>query len=168
MTTIAWKGRTLAADTQLTWTDNSWSYCRKIVKLGGEQGAIAYAGQVDSEYHFHKWFLAGENLNEWDHFFLKKPSFSAIYIDKYKDVWTFNDGPERMLIEHEFHAIGSGNSLASAALHLGMTAKDAILFASELDTTTNNLVDTYDIQTGKLTLASFPRGRPRQCLTPQS
>src|ERR1700676_4283934 len=141
ITTIAWRGRILAADTQLTWTDHMKSLCRKLIPLSNK-GCIAYAGNCDDEVAFHTWWLAGENLDTWDSQRMKKADFDAIYIDQWKDIWYYTDGPEKHKIEHEFHAIGSGAHLAIAGMHMGMTAKESVTFASELDATTNNIIDT--------------------------
>ncbi len=154
MTTIAWKGRTLAADTQLTYEDNTKAFCRKIHDLGAGH-IVAIAGSVDAEYYFKKWLQAGAKLENWEEkvkSYLKKPKFEAIYIDKHNTKWYYTDGPAPMLIEHKFAAIGSGRSLALAGMHIGLSAMDAVLLAGDIDINTNKTVDTYDIQTGKLTL----------------
>jgi ATP-dependent protease HslVU (ClpYQ) peptidase subunit len=158
MTTIAWKGRTLAADTQLTYEDNTKAFCRKIHDLGAGH-IVAIAGSVDAEYYFKKWLIAGAKIDSWGNMvieFLKKPKFEAIYIDKNNQKWYYTDGPAPMLIEHKFAAIGSGRSLALAGMHMGLSAMDAVLLAGDIDINTNKIVDTYDLQTGKLTLRKPP------------
>jgi ATP-dependent protease HslVU (ClpYQ) peptidase subunit len=158
MTTIAWKGRTLAADTQLTYEDATKAFCRKITFFGDFQ-VVAVAGDVESEFYFKRWLQAGGKIDSWGNSvieFLKKPKFEALYVDKRKQVWYYTDGPAPMLIEHKFAAIGSGRSLALAAMHMGLNAKDAVLLAGDIDINTNKIVDTYDLQTGKLTLRKPP------------
>lgn len=159
ITTIAWRGRILAADTQLTWSDGIKSFCRKLHTLPGKDGCIGIAGNYDDEVVFHQWWGLGEKIETWDSERMKKAKFSALYIDKWKDVWYYDDGPEKMSIEHEFAAIGDGSAIAIAGMHMGMTAKEAVNLASELTVNTNNYIDTYDIQTGKLTLSKWPLQR---------
>ncbi len=153
MTTIALRGRILAADTQLAFADMRL-FCRKIFPIGNK-GCIAFAGNSDAEFLFRRWFMAGEKLENHDKAMSK---CDAIYIDQWKDRWWYPDGgPEKIPIEHEFHAIGSGSKLAMAGMQLGLTAKEAVEFASEMDVNTNSLVDTYDIQTQKLTLCKWSK-----------
>lgn len=159
MTTIAWRGRILAADTQLTWSDGMKSFCRKLHTLPGKDGCIGIAGDYADEVAFYRWWMLGEKIDSWDYEHMKKAKFQALAIDKWKDIWYYDDGPEKMAIEHEFAAIGTGSPIAIAAMHMGMTAKEAVSLASELDVNTNNYIDTYDIQTGKLTLSKWPKQR---------
>jgi ATP-dependent protease HslVU (ClpYQ) peptidase subunit len=157
MTTIAFRGRILAADTQLTWDDNTKTLCRKLYPQPGK-GCIAFAGDTADEWYFKQWWLAGENIATWDYEHgQKKPNFDALYIDQWKDVWYYTDGPAKIAIEHEFFAIGSGAPIAMVAMHMGMSAKEAISFTSEISTTTNNLIDTYDVQTGTIKLSKWPK-----------
>jgi hypothetical protein len=160
MTTIAWRGRILAADTQLTHSGGIPTLCRKLRKMG-HKGCLSIAGNVDDEYIFTQWLLAGGKQDEWPHERMKKAVFEAIYIDQWNDVWFYINNSAPIAMEHEFFAIGQGDRLALAAMQLGMGAKDAVLFASELNVNTNNLVDTYDLQTGKITLSKWPRITPR-------
>lgn len=153
MTTIAWRGRTLAADTQLTLGDDINVRCRKLQLIKGH-GCLAVSGNIDAEWFFKKWFLAGEKTSDFDWKRAKK--FDAIHADQWKDIWWYDDSPARLPVEHEFHAIGSGSKSAMAAMHLGATAREAVEFASETDPHTNDMIDTYDLQTGKLALCRWP------------
>jgi hypothetical protein len=158
MTTIAYKGRILAADTQLTYSDNTKTFCHKLHDLGSGH-VVAIAGDCDSEFHFKRWLMAGAKVDDWQTKviqFIKKPKFEAIYIDKYNQKWYYTDGPEAMPIEHRFHAIGSGWRIAMAGMHMGLSAVDSVLLAGDLDVNTNKIVEKYDIQTGKFTLRKPP------------
>ncbi len=157
-TTIAWKGRTLAADTQLTYEDNTKTFCHKLHDLGASH-VVAIAGSVDAEFYFKRWLIAGAKVEKWNDMVLayeKKPKFEAIYIDNLGQKWYYSDNPAAMPIEHRFHAIGSGWRVAMAGMHIGLSAKDAVLLAGDLDINTNKIVDTYDLQTGKFTLRKPP------------
>lgn len=41
-------------------------------------------------------------------------------------------------VSRKFHAVGSGRDYALAAMHLGLTAKDAVLVAAQFDNNTGN------------------------------
>lgn len=162
MTTIAWLGRTLAADTQLTYSDDTKTFCHKIHLLG-DNHVVAIAGDFDAEFHFKRWLLAGAKVDDWLGSvlqFVKKPKFEAIYIDKYDQKWYYTNGPEAIPIEHRFHAIGSGGRIAMAAMHMGLNAVDAVLLAGDLDVNTNKIVERYDLQTGRLFLKKAPLETP--------
>ena len=157
MTTIAIKGKTLAADTQLTLGDDIKIYCQKIHVLGAGE-VVAIAGNVDAEFHFKRWLIAGMKPDEWAAYFaeLKEPKYEAIYIDRHASRWYFHDGSDCQPIEHRFYAIGSGSKLAMAAMHMGLSAVDAVLLAGDLDVNTNKVIDKYDLVTGKLTKGRRP------------
>ncbi len=157
MTTIAIKRNTLAADTQLTLGDDIKIYCQKIHILGAGE-VVAIAGNVDAEFHFKRWLIAGMKPDEWAAYFseLKEPKYEAIYIDRFKSRWYFQDGSDCQPIEHRFYAIGSGSKLAMAAMHMGLSAVDAVLLAGDLDVNTNKIVDKYDLVSGRLTKGRRP------------
>jgi hypothetical protein len=153
MTTIAWRGRVLAADTQLTMGDDSWTFTRKLVPIRGG-GCLTVAGDAKTETLFKAWLSKGAKIEDFDKKVMKK--FTAIYVDREKNIWWYDNSPGRILISHQFHAVGTGEGRAMAAMHLGATAKEAILFASETDVNTNAYIDTYDLQTNKVTLCKWP------------
>jgi hypothetical protein len=156
MTTIAWRGRTLAADTELTLGDDTRTFCRKLTPIKGG-GCLAMSGNIEAEAPFKEWLSKGGDIAKFaeiDKKLMKK--FDAIVIDGKKNVWWYDDGPTRFHIDHPFHAIGTGAQYAMAAMQLGASAKEAVLFAAESKTSTNAYVDTYDLQTHKVTLCKWP------------
>ena len=158
-TTICWKGRTLAADTQLTFSDDTHVFCHKIHLLG-DNHVVAIAGDYDAEFHFKRWLMAGAKVDEWvaSNILVKKPKFEAIYIDKNGNKWYYSNGPEALPIESRFFAIGSGGKIAMAGMHMGLNAVDAVLLAGDIDINTNKIVERYDIQTRRLFLKKPPVG----------
>jgi hypothetical protein len=43
-----------------------------------------------------------------------------------------------------------------AAMHMGLSAVDAVLLAGDLDVNTNKVIDKYDLNTGRLTKGRRP------------
>jgi len=158
LTTIAWKGRTLAADTQLTYSDDTKVFTHKIHLLG-DNHVVAIAGNCDADFHFKRWLLAGAKVDDWSAYFclVKKPKFEAIYLDKRGNKWHYINGPEAIAIEHRCFAIGSGSKIAFAGMHMGLSAVDAVLLAGDIDINTNKVVERYDLQTGRLFLRKPPK-----------
>lgn len=156
MTTIAWDGRTLAADTQLTFGDTR-SYCRKIILLPEKNWVWAAAGEAEAELKVLL-YLKGERP-EPDPKEMKK--FEALIWDnEKKQMFFLEESPVLQPVINKIHAIGSGWQIAMAALHLGLPSRAAVETAGELNIYTNTLVDTYDTLTGTLTQCNLPSDTP--------
>lgn len=144
MTTIAWKGNQLAADTQLTWDDHiRGKSTPKIVTL--PSGIIlAGAGSNLSTVIAEK-FFSNPEWNSIEHKArprLKK--YESIMVIEGKVYWT--DGhliPQ--LMADPYYAIGSGWKFAIAAMAKGDSAPEAVLFASTLDVYTNSEIQIVQI-----------------------
>ena len=160
MTCIAWKGNILAADTQLSDGSDIKTYCRKLHPIKGH-GCLSVAGNVDAEWHFTQWFIAGAKTPEYPYDRAKK--MEAIYVTDWGDVhWYTGGGPDYLVVAHPFHAIGSGGKFAMALMHEGYTAAEAVEAVGEIEINCNSLVDTYNIKTQKLTLSKFPQLKKRK------
>lgn len=128
MTTIAWDGKTLAADSQ--------------TQAGGLRNRYVKAHRTSNGYLFAS---AGEmQANELVRLWIErgmpedgKPSvsqeFTAILICPDGAVRTLEDKLVQMPVFDRFHAIGSGRDYAIAAMHLGKDAVGAIEVAAVFD-----------------------------------
>lgn len=149
MTTIAYKEGILAADTQVTF-DNIRSFGRKIHLLNS--GAVlAFSGHVDDERKLIDYYNGVSK---------KRPTARKKYEFFYLDetgipYYSINDSG-LVLLEDRFYALGSGWQIAVSAMHIGMSAMDAIKIAGELNIQTNQFVDVYNCKTRKLTKAVWP------------
>ena len=144
MTTIAWKGNLLAADTQLTWDEHiRGKSAPKIVRL--PSGVIlAGAGDNLQSILAEKFF----SNPDWDSVPLKdrpklKKYEAIIVIDR--KVYQLETHMVPQLLADPYYAIGSGWKFALAAMAKGDTAPEAVLFASTLDINTNSEIQTVDI-----------------------
>lgn len=134
MTTIAWDGVTLAADTQVT-NNNVRGLYHKIHALPSGD-VVAGCGLTAEVLEGVDWLIAGEEgeppeLCESTLIRLNADGRCWIYIGKMKKI------PAQSV-----DAWGSGGDFALAALTLGKTAKEAVIFASDFCVYTNNKVDT--------------------------
>lgn len=147
MTTIAWRNGILAADTQMT--DNHIKVpMRKLFLLGANAGCIAICGDVAKALGFIDWLQSGLEPTRTKKRVYK--GVGAIYIDKWDDPFWFDDSPNPVPINAPFYAMGTGHALAMGAMSTGMSAIDAVKFASTLDIYTNDQVEYYSVKTKKI------------------
>lgn len=129
MTTIAWDGKTLAADTLITCDGEREGYGPKIWRFGPL--LIAGDGSRALCLAFRSWVVGG----------LKgacpiggpeREANGLVVMPNGRVVcWGYN-GPWDVRLPT--YALGSGGRIAQAALHLGKTAEEAVRFAIEHDT----------------------------------
>lgn len=128
MTTIAWDGRTLAADTLAT----AGGLAYGIVKAVRLKDGRLYAGSGAAEdcQAVLNWLYSGG----------EKPTvkdYAGIVIGADLSIWRYEDKLVPFPVTDRFHAIGSGRDFAIAAMHMGKTAREAV-----------ELAIVYDIYTG--------------------
>jgi ATP-dependent protease HslVU (ClpYQ) peptidase subunit len=137
MTTIAWDGRTLAADKQSTWGGTP-TRTRKIFRAKHPDGRVMIygcAGLTHECQAYTRW-IDGE---------IEKPDFtdiSILSIDQKGRIWYANQSMLWARIITKRWAIGSGCDYALGAMAAGKSAADAIRIASKLDVNIGLGVDT--------------------------
>lgn len=151
MTTIAYKDGILAADTQLT-TGNIKGLCRKIeIYPAGE--VVAAAGLAVDGFAFQEWYHSEKKK--------KRPKFGKgfeLFMIKVDGSTVFyEDDCIEMPMVDPIYSNGSGFAIAKAAMLMGLSSKEAVKLAGQVEINTNTLVDTYDTKTKRLTLARFPK-----------
>lgn len=130
MTTIAWDGKNLAADTLVGLDGSVYEYKTKIevVKTAFETYQFASCGQSQDAYIFIEWLKSGMKDNR-PHV---SEGFCAILIINHKQVYQVE---HKLFLEHIAGktAIGSGWMWAKAALDLGKNAIEAVEYAITKD-----------------------------------
>lgn len=106
-----------------------------VIALAGNNDRIMVALQFFSKPDWE------EKLNEAPDF---KKGFEAILVSKGR-VYTCQNNCIPWPLVHPFHAAGSGWQIASAGMHLGMSAEAAVKLASELDIYTNDKVQVVNV-----------------------
>lgn len=154
MTTIAWDGRYLAADTRETWDKSVPTYCRKIEVLNPEV-VIAYAGSSYVYYEIKEHFLGTREKLSKD----AKQGEAIVIVKGIPYNWGGGNLPSLVEICAPPHAVGSGWKYAWSFMRLGMTAMASVKAAAEMDIWTNTVVDYYDTKTKKLHQTPFPSSR---------
>lgn len=139
MTTIAWDGKTLAADRQST-SGNLRYATSKIRKIKGSLYAAAGTAAIINEAF--AWIEAGAipidmPLAQRD----KDDGCYILRVDPDEKIYLYERSPYPSEIKQVQFAIGSGRDLALAAMYMGATAEQAIVIAHHFDVTTGLGVD---------------------------
>jgi hypothetical protein len=140
VTTIAWDGRTLAADRQATFSSLA-RQGRKLFHCG--RYAYAACGHASEAELVAEWLRDGANPKERVRF--DEEGLRGIAVRK-DDGRVFTvQGKVVALVGHRFGnlAFGSGGDYALAAMALGRTAGQAVQFAARFDLYTGLGVDTW-------------------------
>lgn len=137
MTTIAWDGKTLAADRLLS-CGNARYTVAKIRRLddGRLIGAAGTDGPAAMEHVAGNMAALPEDLKKGE------TTVCVIHPGGRAEHW---NGESRYVVLDPFWAIGSGRDFATAAMHLGKTAAEAVEIAARFDNGTGLGVDTMEL-----------------------
>jgi hypothetical protein len=152
MTTIAWDGSTLAADSQSTSGDVICSLKEKKIYQPSESGtwtvngetvwAIGCSGDCGAEEELQAIMETGLNYATQ---FLPTFSFTALAIVGKERAFIISKdkGEDRASISLQLdpYAIGSGSMIARAAMRCGKSAIEAVHVAIEMDVYSGGMVD---------------------------
>lgn len=126
MSTIAWDGHTLAADTRCTSSGLPYRV-NKCCRLS-DGSLFAGAGTMSAYEAVRAWLN-----NEAERPSSSLKDFTGLLIDKDARIWLMDETVNRYEIFTPFHAIGSGRDFAIAAMVLGKSALEAVELASRFD-----------------------------------
>lgn len=146
MTTIAWDGKTLAADKQMT-NGTLRGQTTKIRRVGGE--VLAWTGDQDSGEALAAWYEAGADPARWPSCQKDKDAWARLIVARPAGVFTYEREPVAVRIENPFFAWGSGRDFAIAAMHCGRSACEAVELASLYDTASGMGIDACDVPTDR-------------------
>lgn len=144
MTTIAYRNGIIAADSQITYDKSvKGTSGPKIVQLN-KNTVIACAGGV-VEIQKMQIFFTQKN---WEQKLDEAPKFKnyieALLVYKGKVYICLGTCYPELLYD-AFYALGSGYKFALAGMHLGLSAEEAVKFASTLDIYTDDKIQLFDV-----------------------
>lgn len=144
MTTIAYDGKTLAADKRVVY-NGYLSGCTTKIRRIGRTTVLACAGDLLSESRAYKFFSL-QNWNKRDPIEFKSPDyeFEGFLFLKKKAFVLFGSTVPIPLEEPKF-AVGSGADFARSAMELGKTAIEAVRFAARFDINTSEETEAIEI-----------------------
>lgn len=142
MTTICTDGVTFAADTQSLFGDEiAAKRAQKITVQGG--CVFGLAGSAGMTKPVIAWYLDGADPKEVPPTF-KCDGWSMLVADGEKLFYLTDDCPYPVEVGPPF-AIGSGEKIASTAMHCGKTPAEAVALAIKLMAATGGEVDVINI-----------------------
>lgn len=138
MTTIAWDGKTLAADRRSVFGVRP-SAVRKVFRFFNSEGRlllIGFSGRVRHIPAVLRWLKdrSTEKPKVDEH-------FSALIVDAHGRLWSLEDNLEFVRLKCRYYAIGSGGDFAEGAMAMGASAAEAVRIAAKHDVNTGNGVD---------------------------
>jgi hypothetical protein len=141
VTVIAWDGKTLAADRQAD-TDGYAYSVTKIFDCGDM--LVGIAGHFARGTAMMEWLRNGkegafpeEKNDDW-----------CMLLVVYRDgrIERYESRPLPILVEERIHSAGSGREFAMMALHLGLSAKEAVEKTCELSNQCGGGIDTLSFE----------------------
>ncbi len=144
MTTIAYKDGILVADTQLTMGGMKFKSDPKIVIL--PNGVVFSAsGPTNVIMEAVQFFSKPDWDKKLDEAPKTKKTIEIILVSKGRVYYCYNNCLP-VPLEHRFWSIGSGWQIAASAMHMGLSAEEAVKFAGELNIHTNQEVQVVNVQ----------------------
>jgi hypothetical protein len=134
MTTIATDGKSIACDSYLT--DNTISEVQKIFKV--HNGYIGVAGTYVSCVQFVNWLINDDN-EEPD-----PEGVTALLLTK-DGVYCYEESLTPYKLSGKYHAIGSGEQAALAAMMCGKSPGQAVKIASKIDPATGGPILSHSL-----------------------
>jgi 20S proteasome alpha/beta subunit len=146
MTVIAWDGLTLAAD-KMVYYETSKAVTTKIYKFPVDEGHIlvGWSGDCANGQEMLNWVKEGRIPEKFPICQKEAKSGALMVIEADGAIKCYFTGPFALKLEDSFHAIGSGDEFAMAALYLGYSAEVAVKTASALCPSCGNGIDTLTL-----------------------
>lgn len=139
MTTLAWDGKTLAADSRAT--SSGMPY--KAVKIFMLADGSLFAGSGEyGQVHAVKAWLENADADTQKP---KTDDFAGFFVTAAGEVFRLEESLIRLPVYEPFHAMGSGRDFAMAAMHCGKSAREAVEIAALYDVFTGGDVMAFDI-----------------------
>ena len=142
MTTIAWDGRTLAADRQAT-VGNAVFMVNKLHRHDG--WLLAYCGDSDAGEEVLAWFKAGAKPEDFPERQRHDDRFAPLVAIRAGEILRYERTPHPIRYPPQKFAMGSGRDFALAAMHCGKSAAEAVEVAAMFDPGTGFGVDAMEL-----------------------
>lgn len=145
MTTIAWDGRHLAADTRVLQQGNImattklwdvWLKDHPNMPIAGPRALLGVAGNLATGLELKRWFLGGADPEALRR--IPEAEFARLIVidDQGIRVRAYESTPDAIQCQDRQRAWGSGVDFALAAMHLGLSAWQAVDLAHHFDPNT--------------------------------
>lgn len=143
MTTIAYDGKYLAADSQ----SNDNGIKRNVVKIFKHKlGLFGISGLLTHGLQTIAWITDQGALPELYPKHEKDEIGYTLHIDRQGRIWRYEGSSMPVEFLDKFIACGSGRDFACAAMELGASASHAVEIASKFDVNTGGKVVSYCLE----------------------
>jgi len=129
VTTIAYDGKTLVTDSQVTLDGKRFGKTQKIFRLHS-RAVLAIAGSMDVSYEIMRWLNGDAEKPALDK---EQDDFEALVIEPDGSAWEIAPGLRRFPACIPWSG-GTGGIVAMTAMRCGKTAQEAVELACEIDT----------------------------------
>ena len=148
MTVIAWDGTTLAADRRAC-MGSLVATTTKIFRVRG--CLVGYSGDACFGEEVLAWFRAGEDPATFPACQRDKDDYAVLLVIRPNGkVQRYERTPHPVSFDSRCHATGSGRDFAMAAMHLGLSAAEAVEVASKLACDCGDGFDTLRLDAEKV------------------
>jgi 20S proteasome alpha/beta subunit len=131
MTTIAWDGKTLAADRRATGDGAIPGRVKKIFRTADNR-LLGIAGCFTVAMRMVSWLSVTPDMRRGRPAFDSEEDFTLLEVMKGGRIWVH--GPSGSFrVRNRIYAIGSGQQYAVMAMHLGCTAVNAVKHTIKFD-----------------------------------
>lgn len=136
MTTVAYRGGILAADSRATHGDAGATTATKLFRkrIGRREHLVGVAGDLYAALIFIDWYGTAETKRpeQFADLFDAGEDFGALIWDG-KSLWECNRLCRMVRVEEPYFAVGSGAQFALAAMDCGKSAREAVRIACRRD-----------------------------------
>lgn len=145
MTTVAYKSGVMAADRMACEGNTKYGRMTKIHRSRGY--LLGFSGAADVAMALLRWFENGADPAEWpDPHGEDRTEASMLVVSPAGSVMCYERFPVPLIMEQEYHAIGSGRDFALAVMHMGHDPIKAVEVACELDAFSGGGIDVIRLQ----------------------
>ncbi|WVS23948.1 hypothetical protein QkW1_25 [Ralstonia phage QkW1] len=133
MTTIAWDGKTLAAD-RCSWSGGTRRAVRKVFKVKAPDGRrflVAFCGNGEFAHAVLAWMRGEADKPDCRDFGVDPEIACGVVVDERSRVWLLGARLIYQRMRERIFANGAGQEFAWGALEAGATAKQAIMIAAK-------------------------------------
>lgn len=131
MTTIAWDGKTMAAD-GCSWSASTRRRVRKVFKVKASDGRtflVAFCGNGAFAMAVLDWMRGKSEKPKHSDFGVDPENQFALVVDEKHRIWNLTANLNYLRYHEKKFAMGGGQDFAWGALEAGATAKQAVQIA---------------------------------------
>ncbi len=147
MTVIAFDGKSISAD-KMAVESGLIRKCTKIFLIRHftyGKCIVAISGDLAGGHQLIKWFNAGEEAKDWPEN-QKTDNWSRLIILSKDGLFLYEQLCQKIFIEDQVFACGSGRDFAMGAMLQGASAMSAVAIASRLCDSCGEGIDTFSLK----------------------